>query len=65
MVAALVGVGNLVITWITRKRVEKVLEATNGMKHELVAEVRKAALLKGHADGVADEKQSNKGTNGP
>lgn len=37
-------------------QVEEVHKATNSMKDELVRATKSAALLKGHADGVKDEK---------
>jgi len=37
-------------------RIEEVHQATNGMKTELVNEVRAASFAKGEAKGAADEK---------
>lgn len=52
MVAAVLAAA---VSWRNSRKIEKVAEATNGMKDELVAEVRRASLAKGRAEGVAAE----------
>ncbi len=58
------AVGSVLATILglhNRRGIADVKEATNGMKAELVEEVRTAALAKGNLEGRAEEKASANG----
>jgi len=63
LITALAAVGGLIVSFLNRRKieivhshVEKVERATNGMKAELVKEVREASFAK----GVKEEKDREK-----
>ena len=54
LITALAAVGAFVLSWHNSRKIEIVHRATNSMKDQLVAEVRKAE----HAQGMKDEKDN-------
>lgn len=60
LLVAFASLGGLFISWKNNKAIEVIHHATNGMKDELVAEVRKAAKAEGTADGIAQERADPK-----
>lgn len=52
LVAAIVGLRN-------SRKIEVVRQATNGLKQELVAVTRAQALIEGHRDGRAAQKEED------
>jgi hypothetical protein len=56
IVTAFAAVGSMFVSWLNSRKLEVVHKATNGMKTELVAEVRAASLAKGNKEGRAQMK---------
>jgi hypothetical protein len=56
IIAAIPGLAATLLSWKNGARIEQVHKATNSMKDELVASVRKQSRQKGRTDGIREQK---------